>query len=111
MRRLSAIAIAALLVLVGSAVAVASIPASDGTITGCRRNRTAVLRVINAEAGRKCRAGETKLTWTGGVLKVHQDRRDHRVILVQQVLRDRQVAQVPLSTFISATCSALRFLR
>jgi hypothetical protein len=47
----------------GGAVAIASIPAANGTITGCRSKQTGVLRVIDAGAGQRCRAGEAKLTW------------------------------------------------
>lgn len=55
--------LAALLVLVGSAVAVAAIPSADGTIHGCRKNSNGTLRVIDAEAGQQCQQGETALTW------------------------------------------------
>jgi hypothetical protein len=52
-----------LLVVAGGAAAIASIPARNGTITGCRNKQTGVLRVINAEVGQRCRAGEARLTW------------------------------------------------
>lgn len=46
-------------------IAGAAIPAADGTITACR-NGKGVLKVINAEAGKKCPKGHKKLTWQSG---------------------------------------------
>jgi hypothetical protein len=86
------VALAALLVLGTGAVALAAIPSADGTITGCRDNRSGALRVIDAEAGQSCTAKETALTWnqTGpagppGVAGVH-------------TVRSEQV-NVPIGTF------------
>lgn len=55
--------LAVLLVLGTGAVALAAIPSADGTIHGCRDNRTGTLRVIDAEAGQTCTSRETALTW------------------------------------------------
>jgi hypothetical protein len=54
---------AVVLVLLSSAVALAAIPSAEGTIHGCRDNRSGVLRVIDAEAGQTCTTKETALTW------------------------------------------------
>ena len=62
MRRI-AMVLAALLVLGTGAVALAAIPSADGTIHGCRDNRTGAVRVIDAEAGQQCSSRETALTW------------------------------------------------
>jgi hypothetical protein len=62
MKRLAFI-LAGLLVLGSGAVTLAAIPSADGTITGCRDNRTGALRVIDAEAGQSCGSRETALTW------------------------------------------------
>lgn len=49
--------------LVGSVlVARASIPASDGTISGCRNNTTTMLRVIDATTS-ACDTNESALNW------------------------------------------------
>jgi len=49
--------------IVGSVlVAQASIPASDGTISGCRNNTTTMLRVIDSAAS-SCDANESTLNW------------------------------------------------
>lgn len=58
-----AFVLAGLLVLASGAVALAAIPSADGTIHGCRKNSNGTLRVIDAEAGQTCQAGETALTW------------------------------------------------
>jgi hypothetical protein len=59
----TAVVVAAFLVLASGAVALAAIPSADGTITGCRKNSNGTIRVIDAEAGQQCQAGETALTW------------------------------------------------
>ena len=51
-------------ILAGATAALAAIPSADGTIHGCRRNLTGVLRVIDVEAGQQCQAGETALSWS-----------------------------------------------
>jgi hypothetical protein len=53
------------LLIAASGAAVAAIP-SDGTITGCRDNRSGVLRVIDAASGQTCRASESLLAWKDG---------------------------------------------
>jgi hypothetical protein len=50
-------------VLAAGGVAAATIPAGDGTITGCYSTTDGALRVIDAGAGATCPAGENKLTW------------------------------------------------
>lgn len=48
----------------GTAVAVASIPDSaSGQISGCYSSKNGALRIIDAEAGRKCSNGEVLLQW------------------------------------------------
>jgi hypothetical protein len=54
------------LLIAASGAAVAAIPSSDGTITGCRDNRSGLLRVIDAASGQTCRATETLLPWKDG---------------------------------------------
>jgi hypothetical protein len=50
--------------VLGAAVAWAEIPDSaTKTITGCYHKHSGALRVIDKEAGKKCRKGELKLTW------------------------------------------------
>jgi hypothetical protein len=58
---------ALLLAASGAAVAAGSFTASDGTITACRDNKTAALRVINAQGGQACSAKETTITWKDGI--------------------------------------------
>lgn len=41
----------------------AAIPDNDGTITGCVRDGDGGVRVIDYEAGERCRPSETKLPW------------------------------------------------
>jgi hypothetical protein len=62
MRKL-VIGLVAGLLLGVTTVAVASIPAADGTITGCRNTKNGTLRVIDAEAGQTCGKDEVRLTW------------------------------------------------
>lgn len=52
----------ALLFAIGSTVALASIPASDGLITGCYAKTSGDLRVIDA-SGSSCKGNEIKLEW------------------------------------------------
>jgi hypothetical protein len=60
------------LVLAGAAlattagVAFATIPGSDGVINGCYEKRTGILRVIDAEAGKRCLSFETAISWNQG---------------------------------------------
>jgi hypothetical protein len=63
MRRTSIVAAVVAAILAVGAVAMAAIPSADGTIHGCRDNRTGALRVIDAEAGQSCTTKETALTW------------------------------------------------
>jgi hypothetical protein len=50
-------------VMIGSGVAVASIPNSaTGVITACR-NSAGVLRVVDAQAGKRCRSTERAVSW------------------------------------------------
>lgn len=53
----------AALVVVGGGFAYASIPGPDGVISGCRNKSTGVLRVIDRDAGVRCRASERALDW------------------------------------------------
>jgi hypothetical protein len=50
----------------GITIASAAVPSADNTITGCYAGG-APLRIIDAEAGQVCNAGETKLAWGGGM--------------------------------------------
>jgi hypothetical protein len=50
------------LVLATTGFAVAAIPGSGGTITGCYHKKKGNLRVL--DAGRKCLKGERKLAWS-----------------------------------------------
>jgi hypothetical protein len=52
------------LFIVGAVAASASIPDSEtGEITGCYANRGGALRLINAEAGKHCKSGESPVVW------------------------------------------------
>jgi hypothetical protein len=63
MRRLLVLAAAAVFaVLTGMAVAQASIPSADGSITGCYHGSTGALRIIDADV-ESCPSGYTALTW------------------------------------------------
>ena len=44
-------------------IAYATIPGASGVISACYQTQAGELRVIDAEAGAKCRAGETPLSW------------------------------------------------
>ena len=52
-----------------SAVALAAIPASDGTVSGCYKNNDGALRVIDPSTSQVCANNETALNWNanGGV--------------------------------------------
>lgn len=56
----------AVLVLGGTGLAIAAIPSSKtGTYTGCVNDKTGVLRVINAQASKKCASKTEKtITWS-----------------------------------------------
>lgn len=49
--------------LVVTGAAVASIPAPNGVFTGCYETKDGELRVIDTEAGQKCKNKEKTLTW------------------------------------------------
>jgi hypothetical protein len=56
--------VGALIVLsVGGAFAFGAIPGAGGVISGCYSNTNGSLRVIDAQAGGTCPAGQTALTW------------------------------------------------
>jgi hypothetical protein len=52
---------AALILMIGGAVAYAQIPSADGTITGCYMKSGGSIRII--DTGASCKSSETKLTW------------------------------------------------
>lgn len=52
----------ALAIVVGAAYA--TIPGSGGVISGCYEKRTGILRVIDAEAGKKCLGIESPISWS-----------------------------------------------
>src|SRR6478672_11278927 len=53
--------------VVGGGVALASIPSTTtGSITGCVNNTTRAVRIVDAQAGHHCSAGETTLNWSKG---------------------------------------------
>jgi hypothetical protein len=45
-------------------IALAAIPGAGGVINGCYRPETGRLRVIDAQAGKKCERGESQITWS-----------------------------------------------
>ena len=57
------VAAAAFALTVVAGAAFATIPGSDGVVSGCYEKRTGNLRVIDAEAGRKCLSVETPISW------------------------------------------------
>jgi len=77
-----AVALLALLIA-ASGAAIADIPSlRDGVITACRDNKTAVLKVIDAEGGQTCSSKETEIAWhdgfTGQVAdSLHADQADN----------------------------------
>jgi hypothetical protein len=60
-RRLTFLTIAALGLTAGATYA--AIPSGGGVINGCFEKRTGLLRVIDAEAGKKCLSFETSISW------------------------------------------------
>ena len=50
--------------LIAVSVAIAAIPGGNGTVAGCYEKNTGLLRVIDAEAGRKCTTYERAITWS-----------------------------------------------
>lgn len=54
---------AAALVAGAGGVAFGAIPGSGGAINGCYMKQTGILRVIDAEAGKKCLSFETAISW------------------------------------------------
>jgi hypothetical protein len=56
--------IAGAVVALGAGFAYAAIPGAQGVINGCYEKRTGLLRVIDAEAGKKCTYWETPITWS-----------------------------------------------
>ena len=50
-------------IVIAAGAAYAAIPGSDGAISACYSKSTGQLRVIDAEAGARCKSGETVLTW------------------------------------------------
>jgi hypothetical protein len=51
------------LALMLGTVALAAIPGAGGVITACYRPETGRLRVIDAQAGKRCERGENQVTW------------------------------------------------
>ena len=56
-------AVAALVLVLAGGVAYATIPAANGTITGCYARSGGTLRVIDPSAT-NCKQGETQITWS-----------------------------------------------
>jgi hypothetical protein len=66
MKRWKAIAVAAIGGLaLGSGLAWATIPDSNGVVHGCYKNVGGALRVIDPGGGGSCHAGETAFDWAG----------------------------------------------
>ena len=55
--------LAALVAVTIAGISFAAIPGADGTISGCYKKATKVLRVVNAEAGQTCRSDERPISW------------------------------------------------
>ena len=55
---------AALVLMVGGAIAYAQIPSADGNISACYTKPSGALRVV--DAGATCKKGEAPLTWDQG---------------------------------------------
>jgi len=54
-------------IVIGGGAAIASIPSSTtGTITACVKASSGAVRIIDAQAGHHCAAGETTLNWSKG---------------------------------------------
>jgi hypothetical protein len=63
-RAVRLLVIATALIAITAGVSYAAIPnSSTGTINGCYEKRTGLLRVIDAEAGKKCLSFETPISW------------------------------------------------
>ncbi|MGH3370629.1 MAG: hypothetical protein ACRDPR_11570 [Nocardioidaceae bacterium] len=62
-RRLTIAAATLALVAAAGGIASAAIPGLGGVINGCYEKRTGILRVIDAEAGKKCLSVETPISW------------------------------------------------
>jgi hypothetical protein len=62
--RKALLTLAALLVVVAGGIAYAAIPGADGTINGCYKMSDGTLRVIDAEAGEKCKSSEKPIAWS-----------------------------------------------
>jgi hypothetical protein len=56
----------------GAGLAYAAVPGADNVINGCYEKRTGLLRVIDAEAGKKCLSFETPISWNQKGLKGDQ---------------------------------------
>ncbi len=66
-RRRGILALTSVAVLaVGGGVAYAGIPGAGGVISGCYLKHTGILRVIDAEAGKRCTSFETAISWNQG---------------------------------------------
>ena len=61
--RVLAVIGAALVLMIGGAVAYAQIPSTDGTVTACMVKTSGTIRLIDAEAGATCRSTEKQVTW------------------------------------------------
>jgi hypothetical protein len=69
-RRGARVLLVATALLAGAAgIALATIPGTGGTISGCYEKKTGILRVIDAEAGKKCLSFETPISWNQRGLK------------------------------------------
>lgn len=54
-------------IVIGGGVAIASIPSSTtGQITACVKSSTGAVRIIDAQSGKHCAAGEATLNWSKG---------------------------------------------
>lgn len=63
-KRVAAVAaVGAVVFGAGAITAVAAVPGGDGVIHACRSNPLGTIRVIDTDAGQRCRAGEKPLDW------------------------------------------------
>jgi len=69
MKKLHILIAALAVAVVAGGVGYAAIPSADGTISACK-DSTGALKVIDAEAGETCRAGQELLTWNQGAAHV-----------------------------------------
>ena len=69
MKKLHILIAALAVAVVAGGVGYAAIPSADGTISACK-DSTGALKVIDAEAGETCRAGQELLTWNQGAARV-----------------------------------------